>query len=428
MAESGETSILSSEQHSDERLSDGPLTVLRLSENLIERLRAYWPIEGITDGQVAPSESAFEGIFEIRKALQAVLKETDLPEFLDVAGFSAEIRKALGELRQSFVVIESRIVDPPHRGTLLPAATLAAIVDTAGRLRRRLERDKRVRPIPRLPRRVQAVGPGVWKRRPNYAEFVQVPAQELAAFELAARSRNETLVDDEQREMEVRLRALSLKPSADDLRQLQREAAELSAALNDFSRSAAGLSLKLSNREALKPVLSACLRLGLTLCWRGRASFKHHAGTSMKSQEDAVQERIEYLDEEADPNDFPGWPEPQKMAGVLDKIAQALKLTVTKLHCQDICIGRSIRWLVVDVPKDFPFDAARAKYRHAFGWTADAVRAIAAPNDSDGWIEILVDDDLFLWPDLTTASQDLSLAARMLDAHLRRLAKSDLVN
>lgn len=423
-------SILSSEQDSDKRLSDGPLTVLRLGENLIERLRAYWPIEGITDGRGDPSESAFEGICETRKALQGVLKETDLPEFLDVAGFSAETRNALGEFRQSFVAIESRIVDPPHRGTLLPAAMLTAIVDTAGRLRRLLERGKRVRPMPHLPRRVQSVGPGVWKRRPNYAEFVQVPAQELAAFELAARLRNETAVDDQQREKEIRLRALSLKPSADDLRQLQLEAAELSEALNDFNRSAAGLPLKLSDREgeAVKPVLSACLKLGLTLCWRGRTSFKHHPGTSMKSQDDAVQERIDYLDEKADPNDFRGWPEPQRMAGVLDKIAQALKLTVTKLHCQDICIGRNFRWLVADGPKEFPFDAARAKYRHAFGWTVNAVKAIAAPHDTDSWIEILIDDDLFLWPNLATVSQDLSLAARMLDAHLRRLAKSDREN
>lgn len=423
--------ILSSEQDSDERLSEGPLTVLRLCENLIERLRVYWPIEGINDERVGPNELAFAGIFDTRKALETALKETDLPEFLEVPGFSSEIREALVGVRRSFTAIASMIADSPHRGTLLTAVSFAAFLDATSHLRRLLERDERVLRMPRLPLRVPSVGPGVWKRRPNLAEFVPIPAHELAAFELATKSiQQETQVDTDERETETRLRSLSLEPSADAMRALQHEAAELSEALNEFNRSTSRLSLKLSIREgeAVKPVLSACFQLGMTLGWRGRSSFKHHAATSMKSQEEAVQERIDYLDEKADPLDFHGWPEPQRMAEVLDKIAGALKLTVTILHCQDICIGRNIRWLVADGPKDFPFDASRAKYRHAFGWTADALRAIASPNDVHGWIDILVDDDLFLWPDLSMASRDLSLAARMIAAHLRRLAKSDRAN
>lgn len=47
--------------------------------------------------------------------------------------------------------------------------------------------------------------------------------------------------------------------------------------------------------RTIKPILTVCSQLGMNLCWRS-SIFKMRAGTSAKSREEAVEERIRYLD------------------------------------------------------------------------------------------------------------------------------------
>lgn len=407
---------MSTAQSTEEQFSYVPVSILLRCERFLERLTAYWPIDG--RGEVTVSHVAHARTLDSLQDLLEVLRESDPPEFLDVPGFTAPVRDALREVRESVEPLQKRISNPSKEP--LPALDFDSLLKAAGQLRSVLQRHKRVAPIRELPTNIQSVQPGIWKRWPKSRDLTTSLAMNLAAD--GRRDRTLRLYLRDKYENKPITTSTGLEPSATVIRHFWQQAAELSELLDGLCRNSDRRTLFGGDFESLRRILKHCWIIGRSMGWEAPV---HVRGKRSAAQErrNAVAERLERLKSQ---NAWPvqGWPQPADLREAIGSIGCAITDILASLHCEEVCIGQNIAWLVVGKLEEHPIDPSRGTSTHFAAWSPDALDAIADGCNPLRWTELLLDEELFLWPELDKQANALRDAERMLRVQLDTVHKA----